>query len=598
MAEVKEVDRSSQAYQVTDNQPVDNQQPGEQPQETASVEETNSNGNTLRGEVNQYGMYQRMRIAGDFNNDEGDDSNLGSTVTGATNGGRAAITEINEQGLRNSGSVSVSGNQAFINRVAQDLDRIAPGTTVDANGVVQRAPIRVSGHQQGYQLVDQLINNPNPITIRHAPGNAFAEPVDWQTLGPQGTLAGGTPGKPGAGTAVDVYYDPYSNFSLPTLQSNGTIVDLPADSAIILAHELSHASHGQRGTIDVRVGTPPGQAPNAGTTTDNHYFTNNGQPYRELTSDRVFVREEWRTVGFNGYRASNEPTENSIRSELGLDRRAAYMGSGQYQAGNQILPGHEPVSTLDAIFGRTELAAGNFGNQVVDGVRHSGSSAAIGGGVALFTSTYQQIANGRPLDEALPAIAQDTAIGAGTGVMEEVIERVVSGTPAVTSGSTNSFLRVAANQTRGAAVAGAVTNTVFAVADNWDNLQNDATRSQAIGNIAGEAAVGAASGLAGAWAGAAAGAALGSVVPGVGTVVGGVVGFAAGAAAGWLTDQGLRAIGVNNAIATGVTAVADFAGNAWNTAGEAISGFAQDPVGSISNVATGAVDSLKSLFGW
>jgi hypothetical protein len=233
----------------------------------------------------------------------------------------------------------------------------------------------------------------------------------------------------------------------------------------------------------------------------------------------------------------------------------------------------------------------------VDGARHSGRSAAIGGGVALFTSSYQQLAAGKPLDEAFPVIAQDTAIGAGTGVMEEVIERVASGPPSVTSGSTNSFLRVAANQTRGAAIAGAVTNTAFAFADNWDELQNDATRSQAIGNIAGEAAVGAASGLAGAWAGAAAGAALGSVVPGLGTVVGGVVGFAAGAAAGWLTDQGLRAIGADRAIATGVTAVTDFAGEAWNTASEAVSDFAQDPVGSLSNAAGSAVDSLRSVFG-
>jgi hypothetical protein len=597
MAEVKEVDRSPQAYQATDDKPIDNRQEAEPPV-TAPVEGAAPNSNTLRGEVNQYGLYQRTRIEGDFNNGEGDEESIGGTVTGATNGGRAAVTEINEQGVRDSGSITVQGDQAFVNRVAQDLDRIAPGTTIDANGVVQRARTRLPGHEQGYQLVDQLMNNPNPITIRHAPGNAFAEPVDWQTVGPQGTLAGGTPASPGDGTAVDVYYDPYSNFSLPTLQPDGTVVDLPADSAIILAHELSHASHGQRGTIDVRVGTPPGQAANSNTTTDNHYFTNNGQNYRELTSDRVFVREEWRTVGFNGFRASSEPSENSIRSELGLDPRAAYMANGQYQAGNQILPGHTPVSTLDSIFGRTELAARNFGNNVVDGARHSGRSAAIGGGVALFTSSYQQLAGGKPLDEALPVIAQDTAIGAGTGVMEEVIERVASGPPSVTSGSTNSFLRVAANQTRGAAIAGAVTNTAFAFADNWDELQNDATRSQAIGNIAGEAAVGAASGLAGAWAGAAAGAALGSVVPGLGTVVGGVVGFAAGAAAGWLTDQGLRAIGADRAIATGVTAVTDFAGEAWNTTSEAVTDFAQDPVGSLSNAAGSAVNSLRSVFGW
>lgn len=140
---------------------------------------------------------------------------------------------------------------------------------------------------------------------------------------------------------------------------------------------------------------------------------------------------------------------------------------------------------------------------------------------------------------------------------------------------TASNFRAAASQVKGAEIAGAVISTGFAGYDQIDNLKNDATRSQAVGTIAGEAVVGAASGATSAYAGAMAGAALGSIVPGVGTVIGGLVGFAAGAAAGYLADKGLRGLGVDKLVAQGVTAAYDGA----------------------KNLIGGAINTLSSVFG-
>src|SRR5262249_22842250 len=387
--------------------------------------------------------------------------------------------------------------------------------------------------------------------------------------------------------------------NLPTKLPNGSVVDMPASSAVVLAHELSHASHGQRGTLDVRVGTPPGTSQTPTSTIDDHFLTKDGQYFKELQHDRVFMREEFRTVGFSRFRQPNEPAENSIRAELGMNPRAAYIGDGQYNVGGKLQPGHVPASATEAAIGNARLTLRNAATTIADGVQHSGRSAAIGGGIALVTSTYEAIADGKPLDEAAGDIAKQTALGAGTGVAQEVIQRAVSGAPSVTSGATNSAFRVAASQVKGAGVAGAVINGAFATYDQIGAYERgEVTASQAVGSVAGAAGGGAGAGLAGAYAGAAAGAAIGSIIPGAGTVVGGVVGFAVGAAAGYLADKGLRGLGVDKAIASGVTSAIDFAGKAVDKVGETASNLVNGAQSAVSNLASGAVSSLKSVFGW
>jgi len=177
--------------------------------------------------------------------------------------------------------------------VAQDLATFAPGTTVDANGFVRAARNQVPGHSQGYRLINDLLNGGRPVTINYAPNNAFAQ------AGPGASV-------PGVGSGSAVFYDPNLNARLPTMQRNGTIRDEQAASSVVLAHELIHAIHAQRGTSNGSL--------------QNHFFTDGNRIYRE-----TWRLEEFRTVGFPGFRAGNEATENSIRAELGFNPRAAYL---------------------------------------------------------------------------------------------------------------------------------------------------------------------------------------------------------------------------------------------------------------------------------
>jgi hypothetical protein len=306
-----------------------------------------------------------------------------------------------------------------------------------------------------------------------------------------------------------------------------------------------------------------------GTQGRENVFTADGRTFVETDNPRIGLREEYRNVGFDGHSYGSEPTENSLRRQLGIpDERISYQGTGS----------HQPINRIDAAGYRISNRAALTTDAVVDGFRGSRNSALISGGFSSITS----IAQGNNAQ----TVAQDTAIGVGTGVTQEVIERVVNGPASTTTGMTPNSFRAAASQVRGAAVAGAVINTGFAIYDQIDNLQNDATRSQAVGTIAGEAVVGAASGAAGAYAGAMAGAAIGSIVPGVGTVIGGVVGFAVGAAAGYLADRGLRGLGVDKLVASGVTAAYEGVSNAASAVAE-----------GAKNLFSGAARGLASIFG-
>src|SRR5207249_5479147 len=116
----------------------------------------------------------------------------------------------------------------------------------------------------------------------------------------------GTPTKPGAGSSATVSYDPDLKIKLPTLQKDGTIKDEGISSSVVLAHELIHATHAQRGTIDRSMA--------------DHNFTDGKQKYSE-----TWRYEELRTVGFTGQRQGTQPSENSIRAELGFNARASYL---------------------------------------------------------------------------------------------------------------------------------------------------------------------------------------------------------------------------------------------------------------------------------
>ncbi|MBL8149065.1 MAG: hypothetical protein JNN15_03970, partial [Blastocatellia bacterium] len=199
-----------------------------------------------------------------------------------------------------------------------------------------------------------------------------------------------------------------------------------------------------------------------------------------------------------------------------------------------------------------------------ENIRSMRNSALIGGGVSLVTSTAQALQDGKIDGREALNIAGQTAVGAGSGVASDVIERSVanrlasrlgaSTTSSVTSSATANTVRSLASRAGGAGVAGAAVNSAFAIVDQVGAYKRgEVTASRAIGNVTGEAAVGFGAGV----AGMAAGAAIGSVIPVAGTAVGAVVGFGVGLVAGYVADKGLRFAGVDKAISDGVTAAID-----------------------------------------
>ncbi|MBI4850861.1 MAG: hypothetical protein HY819_03440 [Acidobacteria bacterium] len=200
-------------------------------------------------------------------------------------------------------NLQVTGTAAFRTRVAQDLAKFAPGTTVDSQGYVHAASSRAAGHDQGYALVNNLLNGGKKVTIGYVQNNAYTSSANGSQ---------GTPGRPNVGSTAQVFYDPNLAISLPTRQANGTIKNEPIASSVVLAHELIHANHAQKGTID--------------RTNVNHTFKDGNTTYREN-----WRFEEFRTTGFTGARQGNEPTENSIRAELGFRARATYLDRSSWQ---------------------------------------------------------------------------------------------------------------------------------------------------------------------------------------------------------------------------------------------------------------------------
>jgi hypothetical protein len=214
-------------------------------------------------------------------------------------------------------NLQVIGDASFRSSAAKDLATFAPGTTVDAKGFVHAAENKVAGHDTGYQLINNLLNSDKKVTIGFTENNAFTNSGDG---------AQGTPGRPNVGSTAQVSYDPSLQLELPTRQtkidpstgaSKSVIGNEPINSAVVLAHELVHATHAQQGTIDRSQVT--------------HTFTDGDQRLKE-----TWRFEEFRTTGFTGARQGNEPTENSIRAELGYNPRATYLESNSWQPADSI----------------------------------------------------------------------------------------------------------------------------------------------------------------------------------------------------------------------------------------------------------------------
>ena len=123
-------------------------------------------------------------------------------------------------------------------------------------------------------------------------GNA-ASTVDWANA------------TNGIGADATVKFDPTFNPQIPTIDpATGNVSGATRPNEIGLSHELIHADHINKGTVDF-------------TTRTNTYQTATGTQTEEVK------KEELNTIGVPGYN-SNKATENKIRREQRLNQRGAH----------------------------------------------------------------------------------------------------------------------------------------------------------------------------------------------------------------------------------------------------------------------------------
>jgi hypothetical protein len=316
----------------------------------------------------------------------------------------------------------------------------------------------------------------------------------------------------------------------------------------------------------------------------NEYFTNDGRTAR--------------TDGRNGTYGVREFLIDN--TELGEMRRNTFVDLNETGTTNLRAVENAPVISNNPLRLRSEMRSGGI----------------AGGAISAVTSlpqVFDQVGSGDYLGAATTLVT-NTGVGTTVGAFSAAGERIIGnsvddalgrfGTSALSSTSRQVVGRVA-----GGSAVGGIVNGVFSSIDQIGAYnRGEVTGSQAIGTVTGEVAVGMGAGL----AGAAAGAAIGSIIPGAGTIVGGVIGFGVGLAVGYLADKGLRGLGVNTAIASGVTWAIDNAPKAFNAAtnfvGEQIdnvtstvSNIAEQATTAVTetvnNLASGAVNTLRSVFG-
>lgn len=315
-------------------------------------------------------------------------------------------------------------------------------------------------------------------------------------------------------------------------------------------------------------------------------------------NDALWAREEWNggpRKGSPGADAKATVTEADLKSfsadtawlkgskdgtiKAG-DRAPMCLNCDQLTKGVQNragVSGKEPQAP-SAIRAPTDTApnpsAPKIGGTNLEAAK-GGAKAGFAAGLGL--STFEAFRSGHLDGNMLGKdVLVSTAAGSVAGVVEENAAKLIDrkagqviqngveavakrGIAAETANVASTSARAIASRVGGAGIAGGVVNAGFAAVDQVEAYRRgEVTGSQAIGNVAGEAAVGVGSGM----AGAAIGATVGSVVPGVGTVVGAAVGFGVG----YLADKGLRGLGVDKAVAGAVTSAADGLQSAYHWA--------------------------------
>ena len=149
-----------------------------------------------------------------------------------------------------------------------------------------------SGHDAGRELTSRLIESEQTTTIQYSPNAASAGPAD-PSVDPRTTPAD-----------VIISYDPSYTPDLTEFDpSTGSTSPQAADPAIILGHEMIHATHRVAGQ---HAGWDP-----------VNYTGLDGSPQSARN-------EEARTVGVGGTTRPDDITENDLREMMGINPRNHY----------------------------------------------------------------------------------------------------------------------------------------------------------------------------------------------------------------------------------------------------------------------------------
>jgi RHS repeat-associated protein len=197
----------------------------------------------------------------------------------------------------------VAGDAAFRKEVEKNLQKLDPSARVDAKTgeITQNWLVKTifeaigkvdpsAGHNQGRELVSQIIDSKQTTTIEKFSGDTA---TTWD------------PAKSPATTAVDATirfnpsFDPKVNEFDP---STKTVSLVKMSTEVVLGHELIHATRVMTGSVDFGMVN-----------------------YKGLDgSAQSWIREEVRTVGVGGVGAANDITENNLREMLGRNPRNHY----------------------------------------------------------------------------------------------------------------------------------------------------------------------------------------------------------------------------------------------------------------------------------
>jgi RHS repeat-associated protein len=213
----------------------------------------------------------------------------------------------------------------------KNIKKLAPGAKIDADGNVRKPSFfhrvlnRLTGHGDGTKLISQLVDSNKITTAATLKGFSGGQTIniDLEKTSPSSVLVGGKISDvfknalAAQGTQVRAdtnYLIVIGTGSTNERMPDGSIQSQPADTAVLLGHELIHASHYADGSF----------VPDKG----EHYFSENGVNYVEHPSPAG--REELRTSGL-AYNRPGDITENSLRKELGYRPRATYVGRDKWE---------------------------------------------------------------------------------------------------------------------------------------------------------------------------------------------------------------------------------------------------------------------------